>query len=622
MPRAQGLFVKRSWGCSLWVSLGLAWALAVPASAEPTPPPAAVEPLAAPRTLPTLRPSIVPTPGYVERASAPPRTPYDAQWPHRSPGPAILARRGAVACVSPIASQVGVEVLKKGGNAVDAAVAVAFALAVVFPEAGNIGGGGFMLIHPHEERPVALDYRETAPARSTASMFLDRFGNLTPRATIGALAVGVPGTVAGLEAAHQRYGKLPWKTLVEPAVRLARRGFVVSPYLASSFYRSQDLLLRFPEARRVFLPGGLTPRAGSLFRQPDLARTLERIAQHGAKGFYRGPTAAALAQDVQRQGGILDERDLKAYRVHWREPVRFDYRGHTIVTMPLPSGGGISLAQILQILEGFDLKAAGWHSALHLHWLAEAARRAFADRNALLADPDFITGQPVAQLLSKSYASERRSSIAPNRATPAWGRQSGIVEREETTHFSVVDAQGSAVSNTYTLNGNFGCGVVAAGTGVLLNNEMDDFTTKPGGVNQFGLRQGERNGIQPNKRPLSSMTPTIVLDARGNPAVVLGSPGGATIITTVAQVLSNLIDFKFPLNWAVAAPRLHHQAQPDLLYHEPAGLDATTRTELVRFGHQVQARDTIGDVHVIVRRSDGAWEAFSDPRRGGEAFGY
>jgi gamma-glutamyltranspeptidase/glutathione hydrolase len=527
-----------------------------------------------------------------------------------------------VASVSAIASQVGVDVLKRGGNAVDASVAVAFALAVVFPEAGNVGGGGFMLIQPPGGKAVALDYRETAPALATRAMFLDRFGNLTPRAAVGALAVGVPGTVAGMEAAHQRYGKLPWATLLAPAIRLAKEGFIVNSYLAGSFYRSQDLLLRFPESRRVFLPGGLTPRAGSLFRQPDLSRTLQRVSQQGGKGFYQGAVAKGIAQDVARHGGVLRAEDLASYRVRWREPVRFDYRGRTIVTMPLPSGGGLTLAQILQILEGFDLPAAGWHSARHLHWLTEAERRAFADRNALLADPDFVPGQPVAQLLSKEYAAARRNSIVPDRATPALGRMPGITESEETTHFSVVDAQGLAVSNTYTLNGNFGCGLVAQGTGVLLNNEMDDFTTKPGGVNQFGLQQGARNEIAPRKRPLSSMTPTIILNEGGKPWLVLGSPGGPTIITSVVQVISNIVDFGYHLNWAVAAPRLHHQAQPDLLYHEPAGLDAVTRTELVRMGHQLQARDFIGDVHALLRRPDGAWEAYSDPRRGGEAFGY
>ncbi|MEB3284755.1 MAG: gamma-glutamyltransferase [Candidatus Sericytochromatia bacterium] len=582
----------------------------------------AVESASAPLMLSSLRPSTFSTPGYRQQASPPPRVPYEPHWAYRSPQPAVMTRHGAVASVSSLASRVGVEILKQGGNAVDAAVAVAFALAVVFPEAGNVGGGGFMLIQPRKGQPQALDYRETAPERASARMFLDRVGNLTNRSVSGVLAAGVPGTVAGLEEAHRRFGQLPWPSLLAPAVHLARDGFVVDAYLASSFHRSQDLLLRFPETRRVFLPGGLTPRTGTLFRQPDLARTLALIAQKGGRGFYTGSVAQAVARDVARQGGILTERDLRNYRPRWREPIRFDYRGNTVVTMPLPSGGGLTLAQMMQILEGYDLKALGWHSAAHLHFFLEASRRAFADRNALLADPDFVADQPVADLLSKRYARQRRSSILPGKATPVFGRASGIEEKEQTTHFSVVDAQGMAVSNTYTLNGNFGCGVVAAGTGVLLNNEMDDFTVKPRGANQFGLQQGDRNRIEPGKRPLSSMTPAFVFDQNARLKGVLGSPGGPTIISSVAQVLSNVLDFGLPLNWAVASPRLHHQAQPDLLYFEPAGLDTVTRTELVRCGHQLQARDYIGDVHAIWRRSDGSWEAFSDPRRGGQALGY
>ncbi|MEB3195952.1 MAG: gamma-glutamyltransferase [Candidatus Sericytochromatia bacterium] len=584
--------------------------------------PTVLPPAAAPRSLPTVRPSAYPTPGYRPRPIAVSRMPYEASWLYRQPQPAVLARRGAVACVSAIASQVGVEVLKRGGNAVDAAIAVGFALAVVYPEAGNLGGGGFMLVHAPGGGQSALDYRETAPAAARPDMFLDRLGNATSASQVGVRAVGVPGTVAGFEAAHRRYGKRPWADLVAPAIRLARDGFIVNEYLSGSFYRAQDLLMRFPESRRVFLPEGLTPKAGERFRQPDLAVTLQRIARQGARGFYSGPTAQAIAQDIARQGGVLSVADMQAYRPRWREPLRFDYRGQTIVTMPLPSSGGVTMAQILNILEGVDLPKLGWHSARHLHWLTEAERRAFADRNAFLADPDFLPDQPVKRLISKAYALRRRASIREDASTPAFGRQPGPVESEQTTHYCVVDAGGMAVSNTYTLNGNFGCGVVARGTGVLLNNEMDDFTVKPGGVNQFGLRQGPLNQVAPGKRPLSSMTPTIVLDAQGRPQFVLGSPGGPTIITTVTQVLSNVLDFKLPLNWAIAAPRLHHQAQPDLLYQEPGGLDALTRVELVRLGHQVQARPLIGDAQGILRRPDGAWEAYADPRRGGEAFGY
>ncbi|MEB3220580.1 MAG: gamma-glutamyltransferase [Candidatus Sericytochromatia bacterium] len=598
-------------------------------AASPQPPgyeeasgPAAVEPGAAPTSLPTRRPSVAPTPGYVPKASPSPRLPYEAAWEFSRPGPAVLARHGAVACVSAVASHVGVEVLKAGGNAVDAAVAVALALAVVYPEAGNIGGGGFLLVHDPKRGAAALDYRETAPARAHARMYLDAAGNATADSQIGARAAGVPGTVAGLAAAHARLGKRPWASLVAPAIKLARDGFVVNGYLAGSFHRAQDLLLRFDETRRVFLPNDLTPRAGDVLKQPDLARTLERIAREGPKGFYQGPVAAAIAREAARQGGPLSAKDLASYQPRWREPVAFSYRGRRILSMPPPSSGGVTLAQILHILEGYDLKAAGWHSVSHLHLLTEADRRAFADRNALLADPDFVKELPVATLLSEAYAARRRATIRDDRATPEAGRAPGLPEPDHTTHFSVVDAAGMAVSNTYTLNGNYGCGVVVPGTGVLLNNEMDDFTTRVGGANQFGLAQGALNAIAPGKRPLSSMTPTIVLGPDGKPSLVLGAPGGPTIITTVAQVLSNVVDFGLPLNWAIAAPRVHHQAQPDLLYHEPHGLDIVTRTELVRLGHQVQARSYIGDAQGIWRRPDGAWEAFSDPRRGGEAFGY
>lgn len=584
--------------------------------------PAVVEPGAAPSGLPTVRPSLLATPGYRLKPSPSPRTPFEASWLHRRPAPAILARRGAVACVSALASQVGVEVLKRGGNAVDAAVAVAFALAVVYPEAGNLGGGGFMLVHDPKQGAMSLDYRETAPAGASATMFLDASGNVTPASQVGARAAGVPGTVAGLAAAHGRWGKRPWAELLAPAIRLARDGFIVNDYLAGSFHRSQDLLLRFEETRRIFLPHGTTPRAGEVLTQPDLARTLQRIAREGPKGFYQGPVAAAIAREAARQGGPLSVRDLAGYRVRWREPVRFTYRGRTLLSMAPPSAGGVTLAQILHILEGYDVGALGWHSVRHLHLLAEASRRAFADRNAFLADPDFVKGQPVATLLSEAYAAKRRATIRDDRATPEAGRGPGPAEAEHTTHFCIVDASGMAVSNTYTLNGNYGCGVVPQGTGVLLNNEMDDFTARAGSANQFGLKQGERNAIAPGKRPLSSMTPTIVLGPDGRAAFVLGSPGGPTIISTVAQVLSNVVDFGLPLNWAIAAPRLHHQAQPDIIFHEPHGLDAVTRLELVRLGHQLQARDFMGDAQALLRRPDGAWEAFSDPRRGGEAYGF
>lgn len=585
--------------------------------------PTAVEPGAAPRTLPTAQPSSWATPGFKQRALPAVRVPYMPTYRYANPVPAVLARHGAVSCVSPLASQIGVEVLKRGGTAADAAVAVAFALAVVFPEAGNIGGGGFVLHRSATGAVEALDYRETAPTKASAKMYLDRSGNVLPTSQIGPLAAGVPGTVAGLEALHKRHGRRPWAELVAPAVKLARSGFIVSPYLAKSMHEAQDLLMRFDESRHVFMPTGITPRAGSTFKQPLLAVTLERIARAGAKGFYEGPTAQAIVKEMNARQGIITAADLATYKPKWRTPVSFTYRGHTIHAMPLPSSGGVTLAQILNILEGYDLKALGWHSAKHTHLMVEAERRAYTDRNAYLADPDFVREQPVETLMSKAYAAKRRAGINPNYATAAAGRQAGIQgESEETTHFSVVDAAGNAVSNTYTLNGNYGCGVVVPGTGMLLNNEMDDFTAKVGSPNMFGLIQGPRNKIAPGKRPLSSMTPAMVTDPTGKLLLVIGSPGGSTIITTVMQVISNVVDFGFPLNWAIAAPRLHHQGQPDILYQEPNGLDAQTRMEIVRMGHQVEARAFIGDAQGILRRADGRWEAFADPRRAGEAFGY
>ena len=597
-----------------WPAAGLAQA--------PSQDPSAVEPGDAPRSIPTPTRSTWATPGWKQKPPAAPRVPYEAGYPFKKPDPAVLARHGAVACVSPLASQIGVEVLKRGGTSVDAAVAVAFALAVVYPEAGNIGGGGFMLVRSGGGVVAALDYRETAPGKATAKMYLDRAGNVTTKSQIGHLAAGIPGTVAGMEAAHKRFGKRPWAELVAPAVKLARDGFVVNGYLAKSMHAAQDVLLRFDESRRVFMIDDIPPRAGMTLKQPDLARTLERIQRGGAKGFYQGPTAQAIAKDMAANGGLITAQDLATYQAKWREPVSFTYRGHRVYAMPPPSSGGVTLAQILNILEAYDLKAMGWHTARHVHYMVEAERRAYADRNTYLGDPDFIKHMPVETLMSKPYAAKRRATIRDDKATPQAGRQPGLGEREQTTHFSIVDRWGGAVSNTYTLNGNFGSGVTVPGTGVLLNNEMDDFTAKVGAPNMFGLMQGPRNAIAPHKRPLSSMTPAILLDPQGRLFMVIGAPGGSTIITTVMQVISNVIDFGFPLNWAIAAPRLHHQGQPDILYHEPLGLDPLTRTEIVRFGHQVEGRIPIGDAQGILRRPDGAWEAFADPRRAGEAFGY
>jgi gamma-glutamyltranspeptidase/glutathione hydrolase len=602
-----------------------------PPAPTPTPMPSATytpRPTPTPKPLATFKPYVKPSPKATARPMpAATRKPARAfamppGWAYRNPGPSTKGRNGAVACVNGEASRVGVQILQQGGNAVDAAIAVAFALAVVYPVAGNLGGGGFMLVRAANGEVAALDYRETAPARAHRNMFLDPNGNLTPASRVGALSVGVPGTVAGMEAAHKRYGKLPWAKLVAPAIHLALDGFIVNANLAGSFRTAQDNLLRYQETRRVFLQGHSFPQAGWQLKQPDLAHTLSLIASQGAKGFYQGRTAQLIAADQAANGGIITTADLAHYQPRWRQPIQFTYRGHRVYSMPPPSSGGVSLAEIMNILEGVDLAAMGYGSPEHVHWLAEAQVRAFADRNTFLGDPDFVPHQPVARLTSKQYAAGLRARILPDRAIPSKQIKPGNGEKLETTHFSVIDRWGNAVSSTYTLNGLFGSGMVAKGTGVVLNDEMDDFAAKPGRANQFGLVQGEKNAVQPNKRPLSSMTPSIVLDPAGRLEMAVGSPGGPTIITTVAQVISNLIDFRLPLNVAVCAPRWHRQDQPDLLFFEPETMSVDLRAGLVHMGHHVQQHVPLGDAQVVLRHPDGMLEAFSDPRHGGQAASY
>lgn len=548
--------------------------------------------------------------------------PVEAPWWFQAPPAALVAKHGAVSSVSGIASRVGAQVLKDGGGAVDAAIAVALALAVVYPEAGNIGGGGFMVVRTADGKTAALDYRETAPGRASRNMYLDAAGNMTDKSLVGGLASGVPGTVAGMEAAHKRFGKLPWSRLVAPAIQLAERGFVVNDYLARSLARNEGQLRKFPESARVYMPTGRLPKAGETLRLPDLAATLRRISAQGAKGFYTGPVAQAIAADQKTNGGIITTADLASYKAVWRTPVSFTYRGYKVVSMPPPSSGGVTLANIMNIVEGYDLKGAGWHSPKHLHWMIEAERRAYADRNEYLGDPDFVKNQPIDRFLSKAYAAKRRASILPDKATPEYNTKPGAGEPDHTTHFSVIDRWGNAVSNTYTLNGNYGSGVVAKGTGVIMNNEMDDFAAKPGTPNLFGLVQGEKNAIAPHKRMLSSMSPSLVLAPNGQLLMAVGSPGGSTIITSVFQVISNVVDFDLPLNWAVAMPRVHHQGLPDKLQYEVGGLPDEALQALAKMGHEAQARERIGDVEAILRHPDGTLEAVADPRRQGEAAGY
>ncbi|MBW3622719.1 MAG: gamma-glutamyltransferase [Armatimonadetes bacterium] len=533
------------------------------------------------------------------------------------PAPA-RARHGMVASANALASQAGVEILKRGGNAVDVAVAVGLALAVTTPEAGNIGGGGFMLIRMADGNSVALDYREAAPRKATRTLYLDRAGNVIPQAsTVGHLAVGVPGTVAGFARALERYGTMRWRDVVEPARKLAEKGFPVSHALALGLRSRESLLSQFPESRRIFLKNGLHYREGEIFRQPDLARTLKRLQQKGPRDFYEGATARLLVEEMERNGGLITLEDLKAYRPVEREPVRGEYRGYKIISMPPPSSGGAVLIEMLNMLEGYDLAALGHNSSKTYHLLIEVMRRGFADRAEHFGDPAFVR-VPVNALTSESYARSRAQSIDMKRATPSTEVKPGRPMRDEppqTTHYTVVDAKGNVVSNTYTLNTAYGSGVTVRGAGFLLNNEMDDFTAKPGSPNAFGLIQGEANAIAPGKRPLSSMTPTLVLK-EGKLFVALGSPGGPTIINSVMQVLLNLIDHGMTLQGAVNAPRIHHQWLPDRVRHEPYGLARDVREALEAKGHRFEAEPRwMGDVEAImIEPGTGMRLGASDPR--------
>ena len=534
----------------------------------------------------------------------------------------VRARHGMVASASPPASQAGMEVLQKGGNAVDAAAVVAMALAVTHPEAGNIGGGGFMLIRTADGRSSFLDFRERAPKGATREMFLDSKGNIVPRgSTIGAKAVGVPGTVAGIALALQRFGTMSFSDACRPAERLAREGFVLSKYEADLLRTYSDKLGIFPETRRIYLRDGNYYQEGELFRQPELAATFSRLIQNGPGEFYEGETARLLVQAMGDQGLITME-DLKDYRVVEREPLVGTYRGFTILTAPPPSSGGIAMLQMLNMLEGDQLPDLGYNSSRYLHLLAEVMRRAFADRSEYVGDPDFVK-VPTAKLLSKKYAKRLRKGINLSKATsssrvrPGLGRElSG-----STTHFSVVDAAGNLVSCTYTLNDYYGSALTVPGGGFLLNNEMDDFTSRPGAPNLFGLVQGKANAIAPGKRPLSSMTPTIVLKD-GQPWFAIGGPGGPRIINAVLQVLVNLVDFRMNLQQAIDMPRIHHQWLPDMLYVEEYGASEDTLKALKKRGHKIGLK-TISNVQgVMIEQGTGMRIGGSDPRGDGRAVGY
>jgi gamma-glutamyltranspeptidase / glutathione hydrolase len=546
-----------------------------------------------------------------------------AEWPHPLDVRPAMAAHALVATDAPLATAVGVQVLSSGGNAVDAAVATAFALAVVYPEAGNIGGGGFMVVRLADGTTAALDFREKAPLAATRDMYLDSAGNVTERSLIGHLAAGVPGAVMGLREAHRRFGARPWAELLAPAIRLAEEGFTVDDALAGSIRNAADRLRRFEASAALFLPGGTPLAAGTRWRNPALAATLRRIAAYGPTGFYEGETADLIVAEMRRGGGIMTHEDLKRYRAEWREPVVFDYRQHRIISMPPSSSGGIALALIANVVEGYPLTRRDWHSPATLHVTAEAMRRAFADRNHFLGDPAFVEF-PRDLLVSQTYADRLRATIDRKRATPSRDVRPGLgqeAEAEHTTHFSVVDAQGNAVALTTTINELYGSAVTVTGAGFLLNDEMDDFTAKPGTPNLFGLVQGDANAIQPEKRMLSAMTPTIVLDRAGQVLMITGARGGPRIITAVFQVISNVIDHDMDVASAVRAPRIHHQHLPDVLYYERHGLSPDVLRALEALGHNVEARGPVGTAPTILRRG-GVWTGVADPRTGGAAAGY
>ncbi len=527
----------------------------------------------------------------------------------------VHALHGMVSSASALATDVGVDVLRRGGNAVDAAVAVGFALAVVAPNSGNIGGGGFMILHDGRTgKDTAIDFRETAPARATRDMYLDASGRvITNKSLFTQAAVGVPGTVAGLTYALEHYGTMKRAALVAPAVAFARKGFPVGETLAGFFEAERDHLGAWEGTRKVFFHDGQLPRAGDILRNPDLARSLELIGRDGAKAFYDGPIGAAIVAEARAHGGLITAADLKNYKAVERTPVRGNYRGYEIVSMPPPSSGGVHVVQILNILSNFPLRDWGQNSAKTIHVMTEAEKLAFADRSEYLGDPDFIK-VPVTGLTSPAYAKELAGKIDLASATPSSRIRPGRpqpYESDQTTHFTVADDHGSVVSVTYTLNTNFGSGIVASGTGILLNNEMDDFSVKPGVPDAYGLVGGDANAVGPLKRPLSSMSPTIVLKD-GKPWLATGSPGGPRIITTTVQVLVNVIDFGMNPAEAGAAVRTHHQWLPDELRVE-RGLSPDTLALLRAMGQNVVERHAMGDTQTIQITPEGFF-GYADQR--------
>jgi gamma-glutamyltranspeptidase/glutathione hydrolase len=578
-------------------------------TARMTPPHGATD-VGTPQPLPT-------SDGYVIAGDRRAAT-FPAAWRFAAGRAPVFGAHAMIASDAPLASEAGVEMLKRGGNAVDAAVAVGFTLAVVYPEAGNLGGGGYSVIHMADGRAAALDYREVAPRAASRDMYLDASGNLTDKSIVGPLSSGVPGAVAGLAAALARYGTLTLSEVLEPAIRYADSGFVVSQAMSNSLRSNRSLIDRFGGGA-TFYPGGDVPAVGTRIRQPALARTLRAIAARGAPAFYEGEIANAWTAELERAGGIITAEDLRQYQVVWRTPVRSTYRGYTLFTMPPSSSGGVTITETLNILEGYDslppFGSTGW-----AHLLGSAYQRAFIDRNAKLADPAFVQ-VPMDELTDKRYASRLRATIGANRATPTSTLATYVRDGMETTHYSVVDAQGNAVATTTTLNNLYGSGVYLSSAGFFLNDEMDDFAARPGTPNMFGLVQGEANAIQPGKRMLSAMSPTVVLDRDGKLLLVAGSRGGPRIITSTSQVILNVLEYKMSLADAMSAPRLHHQALPDSLWIEQDGVSAAVTDSLRAMGYGVANGRGIGLVNAVMRVK-GGYEGVSDPRSSGKPVGY
>ncbi len=541
----------------------------------------------------------------------------------------MRAKNALVASQHELASKIGTDILKRGGNAVDASVAVAIALAVVYPEAGNLGGGGFMLIRFKSGETHAIDYREMAPMAANRNIFVDKNGELIKGdggSTIGYRAAGVPGTPAGLDLALRKYGskKISWAELVEPARKLAQEGYILSYRLAKMLENYSDNLGKYEDSKKIFLNNGNYFKEGDLFKQPELAQTLARMQKFGAKEFYTGKTAQLIADDMKKNNGLITMEDLKNYQAKERMPLRGNYRGHEIISMPPPSSGGIVLLQALNMLEKYDVRKMNWASSEKYHLLAEVLRRSFADRAEFMGDPDFVK-VPTTQLIDKNYAATRAGTINLNSASKSSDIKAGQItfsEGMDTTHFTVVDKEGNVVTNTYTINDLYGSAVTVKGTGILLNDEMDDFAARPGTPNLYGLIQGENNSVQPKKRPLSSMTPTIVLRKDGSFWFALGARGGPRIITSVLQAVVNVIDHDMNIQQAIDAPRIHHQWFPDEILSEPFGMSSDTQKTLEKLGHKFSKPGYIASMTAIMIDEKGVRLGAIDSRSDGEAIGY